>query len=645
MAKYRIHLRLNSLPAINQTINIGPNNEFHFKFVSVRQGPNEVTIAPNGITATVHNLLQAFNIDYNYSNEYYTSNAGSILIISRFNIQHFDDNSTADITIDNIVEDDPVELIDIVYSEASVDTCNKVKATVNMNMPIKYLIEPYYQVFSSLVSSFELILSRGTNVEIIAGNSNSMYNGIIHTPDKTNDVVSYSQYDTTNNTASIIILYPPNYTLQFSLDGINYSASNIFTDLVNGQYTLYIKDQYDCITEKQIYVTIAGSYNLNIEPFVYISKGNSLIYALRKQYDCSNFKTSESSLSCETDKLSKHTEIQYYQSCDKITTQVKTSYENIICKIKNLHTGIETNIPFIKITENFHNKQSMDAEAVTLVNGNTGIYFEHGNIYNFNSGAVEGTYNLSGKLPEWAFIGGFVIINAIQYSIINIIYDEYRQVNMIEILGNTNVGLIIAKSVWNKDIYEVYENEIDLSNFNDTDIQVSIKFTDTVYPDVNYISEIINIKDKQNGYYIESWNKENNDIYNGKNIHSILRIEGEMKPGLRNKILSEYNDGNVKNINANNNEIDIIRFKGVTDEMYRKLLILLSNTYVFINGQLYADAKFELKNNFGSNINFLTVTLTKSTNNMQLSYDTDTNVFNIPAILNYGEDTNLLNIN
>lgn len=51
--------------------------------------------------------------------------------------------------------------------------------------------------------------------------------------------------------------------LQYSMDGVTYQPANSFTGLAPGAYTIYVKDQNDCVVNGQVTVTSAAGLTLN----------------------------------------------------------------------------------------------------------------------------------------------------------------------------------------------------------------------------------------------------------------------------------------------------------------------------------------------------------------------------------------------
>ena len=57
--------------------------------------------------------------------------------------------------------------------------------------------------------------------------------------------------DWTDNNNSIVITVSGSGNYEYSIDGINYQSSSVFTKLLPGKYTVYVKDMDDCGTDKQ----------------------------------------------------------------------------------------------------------------------------------------------------------------------------------------------------------------------------------------------------------------------------------------------------------------------------------------------------------------------------------------------------------
>ena len=68
----------------------------------------------------------------------------------------------------------------------------------------------------------------------------------------------------------------------FSLDGVNFQDDNLFTELPNGTYTAYIKDENDCILTEEFTILVTSTSNLEDNlSFELLPNPNAGIFTLR----------------------------------------------------------------------------------------------------------------------------------------------------------------------------------------------------------------------------------------------------------------------------------------------------------------------------------------------------------------------------
>ncbi len=72
------------------------------------------------------------------------------------------------------------------------------------------------------------------------------------------DSVQVTDATCTQNIGSITIFATSFYTLEYSINGIFWQSSNVFTGLAPGVYTIYIRDQYHCITTHLVTIGPVG---------------------------------------------------------------------------------------------------------------------------------------------------------------------------------------------------------------------------------------------------------------------------------------------------------------------------------------------------------------------------------------------------
>lgn len=326
---------------------------------------------------------------------------------------------------------------------------------------------------------------------------------------------------------------------------------------------------------------------LNRQPFFYISKCNSLRFANRISFgDASNYKNDENTLSCEANVLVPYKQYILLQTADIITTQFKSSFNNISVKVLK-SDNTEVGVTLIKKTTNMGLKDKRDAKKYNLGNGKTGIYFISGNLYDYDSGVDAGDYELNGYLPSFAKVGNWIKLDTTWYLIEDIIFDESKNSEVIQIT-NTYTGSevdVIVASIYNKLPYEVYEFTIDFVDYINEIVAVRINNADSEFPEIIQLSEDIDVKVRhENTLDISYWNNTNTDIIYSTGIKHRLRVPFTKVVGIDEPDSENYKtDTNTILISASNYEVEEFKFEPMTKEMWRKLKLALLHENVSID--------------------------------------------------------------
>ena len=385
-------------------------------------------------------------------------------------------------------------------------------------------------------------------------------------------------------TVVVEVLSSTGLNLQYSLDSTTWQTSNVFSGLEAGNYTLYVRDQFGCLKSNTFSVDEYGIQS----PYFYISKSNSIRFAQRVNWGvCNNYKTDENTLSCEADVKLPYKEIQQFQSCDKITTQFKSNYDNISAVIVE-QNGSENPLLIEPKTNNMRLNDMRDARIYNLGSGKTGIYFLSGNIYDYATGSDTGqNYVLNGALPEWAVVDNHIRVLGAWFIIEDIIYDENRNAEVIIIdntyFGNDNITRVA--SVFNRFNYEVFEFTVNMSNYTDQNIRVRINNDDNSFESLVHLSELINVKEGQkNTVEIIYKNNTNTDIFYATGIEHKIRLpllRKDAKPNI--KLENHETDTNTVQIMAEKREGKEFVFEPVTEGIMNKLTQALIHKFVFID--------------------------------------------------------------
>lgn len=585
-----------------------------FNWVNLRGNLNEVTIGTPIIIPgerSAINFLEAFNLDVSgfivtrLSNvvtiEYQTNtmlgytyqaifnSPVSIIDIINGGLILIPNDPTIDISIFNGSQD--IFTIENLIFEQAVVPCTSVKLKATTNVLATKILTPIL-VNPNTNNPFNFEVLRGSIFELKLENSNgTQVIQLVEAP----SILSALNFNVIVNngpTTATVIIENSNtigLTFEYSLDSSTWQTSNVFSGLIFGNYTIYIRDNLGCSISKTF---IVDEFGIKIPSF-YLSKANSFRFANRITWgDSENYKNDENTLSCEVDVLMVYKDVQRFNSADIITTQFESNYTTNIAKVIKSDLT-EVLIPITKITSNIGIKDKRDARKVNLGNGKTGVYFVSGNIYDYTIGVVLNNYVLNGLLPEWGVIGNYFEISGLWYLIENIIYDEIKNSDVL-VISNTYVGAeinVIAGSIYNRENYEVYEFSIDMVDYIEERFRVQLECLDPKFTTIKHLSEEIYCKIKhEQTLELEYSNSTNTDIMYSTGIkHKLRPMYSYIKGRVDESSENHKTDTNAILLDAELYEGDEFIFEPVTKEIWKKLKIALSHENLTINGVGYVN--------------------------------------------------------
>lgn len=499
-------------------------------------------------------------------------------------------------------------------------------------------------------------MTRGISYNVQIKKGASTLNRVIVAPPKFNSsgITIIADNNPGGSTINVDVTYFENgYDLNFkySLNGTLYQTSPTFENMVGGDYTMYVKDQFECVIQKDFTLT---SYGI-LSPYFLYSKSNSFRMANRIEFgDSSNYKNDENTLSCETEVPLPKMEIQRFQSGDIITTQFKTNYQNVSATAMTYNYGpgqVKIGQQVVQKTQNMGLNDSRDAVRFYTENLQLAIYFTSGNTYDFDTGSVTGNYTLNGALPEWGKAGNYVKINSTWFLIKDVFFVEEKNAECLilnTLFSPAEPGEedeVVVGCIYNRFNYEVYEFQTDMADYLQYEnIRIQIRVTDSNFETIEYLSEVINIKVRhENTVEILYWNKHNTDILYSTGIQHKIRIPINRVDGV---LLGEHEnhktDSSVILVSAEVYEGDVYEFEGVTKELMRKIVQALHHSEVFMNGVKSVKESIELEGAIEeTNLYILKATMVKAQN--VYNSDSGINEFNdasieIPALIGNGAD-------
>jgi len=396
--------------------------------------------------------------------------------------------------------------------------------------------------------------------------------------------------------------------LTYSLDNINFDPGNLFsgtqlTGQADGDYTIYVKDQFGCTVSKDY--TVSGSGGR--DAFFHVSKYNSISFSKDEVWDGAEngvHKNRDNVLSLtDFGKKTLYEERLILRDDDEVTIQFKSNYANHDVEIQNCAGEALSQTPaIVKKSNNTDLFESLDATLTSLGDGRSALFFTSGNVYN-EAGGVFGSYELQGNLPDSAIIGVSVeIVGHGVHEIRDIIYSEDlgKKIMVFNYGYNGVDAAVVMKAYYDLLPYEVYEFTVDVSanvyhgNTIEPDLfRVKLQASDGLYGTVNYYSEYIKQYGVSDWNYdkfvsINYWNNNNRDVFYLYGIKHFLRAEVlEVSTIIddTNEIVKADNTTYVASSTLH--EGIKVKFAECTHRMALKLSMALSCENLFINGLGY----------------------------------------------------------
>ena len=607
-------------PVLIYDITTGANISWPYGSFSVIGGDGYF----NGFISSFYKT--AFDLDYNASSLFtviatsgaINSGLGTVVITANYSGAVFagvSDNIDATITIENESAVPEIHIIDSEFSAATTNQCQYVKVNIETDILAVKVLSPV-TINPNTNNPFSFDFLRGQTINILVEDSNGKQANqalVLPSPLTSANFTVTSNNSPNGTTAIVNSSGLTGLTLEYSLNNVDWQSENVFTGLTEGDFTAYIRDQYGCSTSLDFHVS---EFNIN-EPYFLYPKSNSIRLAERVVWDYINvFKTDENTLSCESDVVLPYKEVQEWQTSDNITNQFRSNYATNTVTTEELN-GTITNIPITQKTQNIGIKDKRDAIQYNLGSGKTGIFFNAGNTYNFDTNVVNGSYVLNGGVPEWARIGNYIQIGLAWFQIEQILYSEAKASDIL-VISNVYTGAeipVIVGSIYNRENFEVFEYTVDMSGYLNSDFRVKLVATDPNFGTKTFLSEQINVQLKRADLLeIRYKNSTNTDINYATGIEHLIRVPF-------NKLQGKYDDESETQktdttailLGSELFELDEILLEPNTKEIWRKINIALSHDTISVNGVGYVkSAGFTTEGPLGeTNLYVLTASMIK----------------------------------
>ena len=551
--------------------------------------------------SAANSFLNAFNLDYNSSGIYTATIVDNVVTIEAQNgfITFSNASSNGNVTFSITNFSGTVFQITQAIFEQATDACNnvKLKATTNVyadniNSPIGTTTRSGNIIYIDVPRSGGL--NPSTVLLSLSTNTGQQASQTLNIPSILAEGNINLTINTSPNGATIIATHFPNeeLSLEYSLhDGSSqtaYQTSNIFTGVVAGDYTIYIKDQFGCIVTKSFSVDAFGVD----DPYFEISKSNSIRWVGRTlNGNALNRGIDENGYSYEDDVKRKYKHYEDFTTLNIPETQFKTNYTTPIVKVYEGTTLLETINPSKK-TNNLRLTDSRDALKFSDSNGKTAIYFTTGKRYNYDTGAdLQNDYTLNGRLPEWGIKGNYIKISGAWFEIEEVLFDETRQAEYLSINQNyTGVEVsIIVGANYNREIYEVWEFSNSLSTYAGKTLDLEIVNTDPIFDTLIYGAESLKVYSSlPNHTEIKYLNDSNTDVMYSTGISFLINTRMDKVSDAPIGENENFSSDNVTILEkANIKESKEFVFESVTRGQMIKIFRALYHRKLFINDTGY----------------------------------------------------------
>lgn len=462
---------------------------------------------------------------------------------------------------------------------------------------------------NNVSSPFELTLARGSVKTVRVTDMESVLIGslVVRTPRnllESDITLAIANYDTgASLTVSTEFVHNDILPLTYSI-GNDFTESNLFSGLPEGNYTLSVKDAWGCVVTKDFVVD--GITELT-ETVFSISEVNALRFAKVE----SGKKNYSNTLSTNELKGLKYPYVHKFLSSDIIRTQFRTNAQYINVFTIDKEGNTENLIP-IKQSENIGLEAKSTCTHFDLGGGRSGIYFGAIDVLNPLTDEVLESTDYGFTLPSWANTAGqLVSISDIgQLAIDKIGYSDFYDAFILE-LAVSYTGEPVERTLYsryNLQPYEIYEFD---TYVNSDEFHVVIE-AGLESAEFTYISEKIKkVEDSDKLYEVSYWDSKNkgNMVY-GTGIRHKLRLEG-YHAYLGEQETSGYNGDTGYYVTDNQiYRSENFVFLRLSEEMAHKLRLVVAHEHLYINNILYKLAEApEINPNFVNNQRTFSVVL------------------------------------
>ena len=410
-----------------------------------------------------------------------------------------------------------------------------------------------------------------------------------------------------NNTVNIspIFLDTPSFSIEYSLDDVNYYKSSSFSGLVKGTYNIYIRDSIGCKISSTFEVK---EFNPNVydrKEIFEFSQMSSLIHVFRDN----KRKNYKNTLACEERNSFLYSNPQPFQKDDGIlTNQFKSSYENFDFRLYDSQDNEISTLNIEKISNLINIQDERDAFLSSFdYKGSKylGLQYKGGNIYN-TDGTVKETYYNNGSVPNFMTKGDNVGVDNKWFKVLDVLVYNNQQTLILDLLSSNSPFVLDetykVQAVYNYQDFDFYEYKVNVSSL-DGIYYVKGVATDSLFSDINFVTERFEVKDYHyNTYYLEYYNTSSNlNTYYGANARFKLRIPYE-KPLYHSPIeeIETFDtDKNSVSVESTTRSLWTLDTMNLFTNFARKLDAVTTNDRIFLEDISYIKSQDTEQNVLG----------------------------------------------
>lgn len=579
-------------------------------FKTQRLAPFQTTVTDTGnsladLNALAFQFAQSFQLDYNASGVFNIDVLGATVEIQCDQDNVFDGwNKTGsynvNVTVSYIPSVQELNITGVTYSQADSDPCNMVKVRVQANKVFDILSLPI-QVTNVNADFVDFDFNRGVNYDLLIieteTSQNDFQSSVFNkTPAILNESNILINESATPSGINLAIDYTGSLgenSLTYSLDGVTYQTSPVFSQLLGGTYTIFIKDLYGCEKSTTYTTSDYQAGQSSVPPYFYYPLSNPVSMAFNRDIDdCDNLNYDDL-ISISERNIVNHRFVQPFKPCDIFTIQFRTSNINTNVELRDCNGNLVVDGDFEQLTNNINNFDNRDAFKFTDDDLNVRIYFTSGNIYDEND-QVTGSHSLNGNYPDGYKIGSYVkfdgtfeLITDIQY---NNEFERWEIVTSETSLVEIAPKAIIAFIWYNVQPYELYEvtfNLTGLDGFYQLYLESNRNDGNELIKGLSPIIEVSN--DIDDNHIIEWGNSYNNDIIYSNGYRGYMRLIYDTLPSYvpTDEIEQYQTESNIIGLDSyNRNRYEFSFFK-LSTRVVKQLCEILKNDAIFIDGKEY----------------------------------------------------------